>query len=52
MGLPDEKTEIAREHLLDAIEDLAELGWNADQIRSECQHALEVAVDDGVLEST
>ncbi len=45
------KVENARERLLDAVEDLAALGWKADAILAETHHALSVAVDDGLLES-
>lgn len=47
----DVKIDLARERLLDAVEDLAQFGWDAEKIRTELEHALTVAVDDGLLES-
>jgi hypothetical protein len=46
----EHKIESAKENLLDAVEALAELGWGAERIRLECEYALNVAVDDGLLE--
>lgn len=48
----EHKIEVAREGLLDAVEDLAELGWDEDQIRDEFEHALVAARDDGLLPFT
>jgi hypothetical protein len=45
----ERKIEAAKERLLDAVEELAELGWNEDRITGECAYACEIARDDGVL---
>jgi hypothetical protein len=43
----DEQT--ARDMLLEAVEGLAELGWDEERIRSEFENAVVVAQDEGVL---
>lgn len=49
-SLKQHKIDVARESLLDAVEDLAGYGWDEDKIRAEVDYAITVAEDDGMFE--
>lgn len=48
-SLTEHKIDTARESLLDAVEDLASLGWDESKIRAEVDNAITVAEDDGLF---